>query len=297
MHRLALIYILILLYYSDVNAQPFIDILNVNYQHFNSVRYIDDKNSKADNDVFNAALLIPLKLKNDNYILIGSKYSYTKFEARGSQTITSQLYSFSQQIGYDFKWKNQKFSSLVMFIPKFNADEFKLSSQYFQPGGAAIITWKKSEHLSLKAGLYYNLEFFGNHFIPLAGIWWQPSEKINFYGLFPSNLTVEYRVTSKLCGGVSYASYISTFRLREFTNEYFVRQGKKPQGDVQLKLFVNWYLKKRIVLFIETGITHGRYFTIYKNKSEELPDKNTLYRKTEDGIFVSAGVAYRIRFN
>jgi hypothetical protein len=66
-----------------------------------------------------------------------------------------------------------------------------------QAGGAVLLTYKKHPDLKYKFGLFYNREFFGNFFVPLAGIDWKINNRLQLFGVLPGNLVLERKVSRR----------------------------------------------------------------------------------------------------
>jgi hypothetical protein len=206
------------------------------------------------------------------------------------------LNSLLFQSGYEHEWKNKKWKTLGLLIFRINTDDLNNRKSSSQTGGVLLFSYKKAINLKFKLGLYYNRELFGNYFIPLAGIDWKINKRTNLFGILPANLNLEYKLSEKFYTGVSYNSLTSTYRIHHNNLNYYVREGKKGIGSDQLKLFINWYVIKNIMIYTEFGFTYSRIFKVYDNK-DEVNGNSFIYRETKDGIFISSGIAYRIRLD
>ena len=67
-------------------------------------------------------------------------------------------------------------------------------------------------------------------------------------------------------------------------------------GHDELKIYINAYLSKRFVVYTEAGETFYRTYTLYNN-ADELQESGGIYRKSNDGMFVNTGIAYRFRLD
>jgi hypothetical protein len=208
------------------------------------------------------------------------------------------LHSFGLYFGYDYKWKNKKWSTTGIFIPKISADEFSVKGNNVQNGGVVLFKYKRTSRTHYHLGLYYNREVFGNYFVPLVGINWKASGRTTLYGNLPATLNLEYKLSSSFYTGISYSAFTSTFSLHENFSEYYLKEGGKGIGYTQLRLILNWYIHEKIVLFFEPGITYKRKYTLYTYSDEEFTFNSSGSRsKTKDSYFVMAGIAYRIRLD
>jgi hypothetical protein len=198
-------------------------------------------------------------------------------------------------LGYNHQWKREKWRTLFLFMPKINSDFGSSASERIQFGGVVLVKYQKSKKLNYHLGLYYNRELFGNYFVPLFGIEWKASDKINIFGDIPNNMTVEYKAGKSLYGGITYSSFVSSYQTNDSKNMLYAREGDKRFGHNQLKSFVNYYVQKRIVIYVEAGRTLYRYFTLYDYSDVAINDPASVLRKVDDGFFIGAGIAYRVR--
>jgi len=274
------------------SAQPFVDPLNVKYQNFSQVPYSDNETNKLSSSLYEATILLPIELENKDVVLINADLTKMNFNTTSENVIHTNLYSTSLSFGYDHGWKNSKWRTMGMLIPKINSD-FKNTSDAFQMGGVILANYKKNDNLKYHFGVYYNQEFFGDYLIPLLGIEWKINDRMNLFGDLPSNLNFEYKINKKLYAGAAFQSVISTYRL---SNGDYVREGDNALGHDQLKLYVNVYLTPHIVAYAEAGETFYRMYNLYDTNNHAI-ETNPVFHKSNDGFFYTTGLAYRIRLD
>lgn len=274
-------------------AQPFVDPLNIKFQNFPKQPYAHDANNRVKSNLFEATILLPFVLKSKDVVLVIADATKINFNASGSYSASATLYSTSFAVGYDHQWKKEKWRTLALLIPKINSDYKNISSEDFQIGGAVLVNYKKNDHLKYHFGAYYNREFFGDFFVPLLGIEWKINDRMNLFGDLPSIMNFEYKVSKKLYAGAVYQSFLSTYRL---SGGNYVRQGDTFLGDNRLKEYLNIYFARHFVVFVEAGQTLYRMFNFY-DKNNNLRNSNSVFRKSNDGMFFTTGLAYRIRLD
>lgn len=283
---------------NSVVAQPFVDVLNVQYQTYRAVDY-DASNDKLVTHQSQGNIFLPIELKNKNVAIVGGGYNRYQLDLE-SNSESKSLYALSLNLGGIKQWQTGKWSLLLMAIPKIGSDAISISDKRFQMGGVVMVNLKKSDYVKWKAGLYYNHEFFGNLFVPLVGIDWKANDKLNIYGVIPNSMNLEYCLTNDLYVGYTFRSIMGTYRLSEDNQQYYVRDGHRIWGHIQNKLFVNAYPVKNIVVFLEAGFTFARRIEMYEdgdaNKKNPITI-NPIFLKTNDGIFFNVGTAYRIRLD
>lgn len=281
---------------NKVNAQPVFDIFNFQYDYFPTSKYIDNFNNHVSSELTGGSLLFPIKINAKNIILTGVDFYRTQFKYSGDTSITSQLISSSFQLGLN-RQLNSTWSFLTIIIPKISSDKLKINRHTYQVGGAFIIKYKKRNSLKYELGLYYNREFFGNYFMPLIGIDWKINSRSYLYGEFPNSLTFEYKlIDNKLYTGINYKGIVASFRLNNHQGQYYVREGHPFFGDNQFRLFLNYYILKNIVLYVETGYSVCRYYQQY-NEADQKEVTIPVYSTFKDNLIVGGGLTFRVRLD
>jgi hypothetical protein len=179
------------------------------------------------------------------------------------------------------KWKIS-----LTAIPRFNSEAGEAIEDAGQFGGAVITTHKFSDRISLKAGLYYNKEFFGNYFLPLAGVEWNPSDKLYIFGILPNNLVLDYRLNKKLHAGFIYKGITTSFRLAESGFYHYYRMEEGQTG-----IFFDYYFKKNFVLQIQTG------HTLLRNYGYGFLNEDHFLQDLKDASIIKVGLSYRMWLN
>jgi len=170
----------------------------------------------------------------------------------------------------------------ITVINRWNQIEWGFKSGAWQIGGAVINTVKVHENLKLKFGLYYNREFFSDFFVPLGGIDWKISERMNLFSTLPNHLKLEYKILQNLHAGVAFKSLTNSYK--NFGNE----EGYYKLTDNQIGVFADAVLTGKIVMTLEAG------HTFLKTTKSRIPD--SFYGRKTDSIYLKAGLSYRIRF-
>lgn len=290
LHRYLLIFFLIL-FFKISYSQPYVDLVNVKYQYYPKVSYKDDSgNVRISQYTYGTSL--PIQLRSGNVVLAGGIFDQYRFKAGGLNG-KRDLYSFSLHLGYLHNWKGNKWKALLLAIPRISSNQILLSGNTFQQGGVILVSHKRKQNLSFKFGLYYNKEFFGHFFIPLVGLEWSPVSKIHVFGILPTNMNLEYKLNRKMYAGISFLDITTSFRINK--TDFYVRNGDKFWGHVQVRLFYNYYAKKNLVFFAEGGYAFFRVFQMYN--SSHMKERDIFYREALNSPVVSAGIAYRIRLD
>lgn len=271
-------------------AQPFIDIASVSAQQLNT-KYTENSNYNTTSNYF-ASLLLPIRIdSSNNFIVRVNAEQLSTFN--GTQPLAPiNLYAFTAALGLQHSF-NDKFSATALFMPKVASDlKEKLNRFDQQYGVFFLMQYKVSKNLRLKTGLYYNKEPFGNFFVPLVGIDWQISKRWMWYGTFPFLNRLEYKINNRLYTGAGARIFGRSYRLNSYWNRDYVWNQEN-----QVKYFLDFYMTKKLVSFIEIGRSIG--FGPKQIASDQSRDNvvlnNPLYRPLEQGFFIHTGLAFRLR--
>jgi hypothetical protein len=282
--------ILLLPSYKGV-SQPYVDVINTSAQSLQS-NYKDALNSKNTTTNYFLNLTIPLVLDSQNTIIIRFYGENLRTTIKNDLfTQTNNLYSTLLPIGLQHETKNKKWKFMGLVMPKLSSDfKAKISSYDLQVGGYGLATYAINKKLRIKAGLFYNKEFFGNFFVPLFAIDWDATDRLKLYGVLPTTYRIEYAVVKqKIYTGLAFKSYTRSYRLNDGNHDYV------KNAELQARAFIDVYIKKKFVLFAEFGRTIGysplAYLYQTKTEAQYIP----IYTKIQDAFFFNVGLALRIR--
>ena len=261
-----------------VNAQYFVDIFSFNRQAYNI------PSGAQTSDLFVNAF-IPKVLKSGNTFFVRAHYE--KLEMR-NDSLSSAYSSITLPIGMQMQLKNPKVKFTGLIIPKIaGADLGAAFSDVFQIGVYSLFTVTESEKFRYKFGLYYNREFFGNFFIPLVGIDWKVSDRFTIFGTLPNSMKFSYAVApSRVNAGLAFRSLTRSFRGEDVNT--FVRY-----NELQFKTFLDFYISKKNVVFVEGGYFLGRTPLLYNNSDTKNPVVSDLLKEGQALPLINAGWALR----
>ena len=294
MKRIWASFFLLFAFFFSSKAQPYLDLISVNTQYMGTT-YNDSSKSRNNTQSYFIQAFIPIKLDSQNTFLTrfyGEQLSSTISNAAYSNS--TNLYCLFIGLGLQHESKNKKWKYLGMVVPRIASDlKEKISSYDEQMGGYVVLIYNKSTTLKLKAGIYYNKDLFGNFFLPLIGLDWKINDRFSTYGLMPNFYRFEYAIAKqKIYTGLGYKGFTRSYRLNSTLDHNYVKN-----QEVQLKLFVDVYLKKKFILFAEFGRTLGYSPLAYMSGSSTPYTLEPVYTSMQDNFFVNFGLAYRLRFD
>lgn len=296
MKKITSIFILIsFIAFNKSFAQPFADILSFNYQTFNAT-YKDSNSWKNKTDNYALNFFLPKEFKNGHTLLVRLNSETINSTFYPDSSYSSRLSSVSLPIGIKLVTKNKKWETILLAIPKI-ASDFRddINSTDFQYGGVFLQHFVPNNKLKIKAGVYYNKEPFGNFFIALVGVDWKINDRINMYGIIPTNYKVEFNIIkNKLYTGVNLKYLTRSFRLSQSKQYDYVRY-----DEAQIKLFIDYFVYKKILLFGEVGYSIGTNPIQYKFKTKETFNysANPIYSPAGVYPLFNIGIAYRVRLD
>jgi hypothetical protein len=276
----------------QLDAQPYLDLAKFNYS-YSPKSGLGDKATPLESHYFNIAATIPIELKKGGDAFILNPF----FDNSQGTVSTRDFHVLSEGLFLGFLKKDiiKNWNLLSSFIVRRNKEAQENVEDDWQYGGVLLATWKKTQLASLKFGMYYNKEFFGNYFIPLVGIDWQIDKKNNLFGVLPGSMWFEHRINQTLYYGLAFRALTNSYRLHTidpcFSGDCTAKNYLRID-DNQLGIFGDVYLSKKIVLTGEAGYTIlRRYRYGFKGKTIHL---QTDYKN--DNFYFRASLAYRLRF-
>lgn len=282
-------------------AQPYIDLLNIQYAKTSiSKIYSGGNEIKINHEWKSYAFNAPIKLNDKKLLLISPEINNKVYQQEDSTLTTTQngnttINTYSKihehylsvalpmTFVYQFENKNSLSGTLIYRQNKVYENKFGWTTD--QIGGAFLYTKTYNDRFKLKAGGYYNREFWGNYIIPLLGFEWKASKNIYCWGLLPNSTTVDVSF-NKLHAGFAFRGIEESYS-ESYSSYFHDREG-------HLKLYANYYLinkeqKIGIVLSAEAGQSVNR---LYEFKSAAT-DNVFKYRPAEN-YFIRIGVAVRL---
>lgn len=276
-------------------AQPYADIATFGYQTF-SGDHVDSVQGKNKTDDYVLNLFYPKVFKNGTTLLfrVNTETMVSNFSSDTLPAYSNRVSALSLPVGVKFVSGNKKWETILLGIPKI-ASDFKdgISSEDWQYGGVFLEQFVKSDHFKIKAGLYYNREAFGDFYVPLVGIDWKINNRIYLYGILPTNYRVEFNVLKdRLYMGLNLKSLTRSFRLSDANNADYVRY-----NEIQTKLFVDWFVVPKVIVFAEAGYSLGKNPLQYIHNTDEMTAVSPVYTPMKPYPIISVGLAYRIRLD
>ena len=287
---------------SAIQAQPYIDIVQVKYTHSPGAGLWGQKNQPNYFEYYNAAINLPFVVRKDSSIILISpfveRWDINFTNAIGNYNdLPNHLNGLVLPVTY-IRQVSKSWSITLSAIPRWNGNNTAIFKNSFQMGAAVLASYKKTSKLVLNAGLYYNAELSGLFFMPLLGIDWQMGDKDNLFGVLPGNLVFEHKISSHFYCGANFKAITNTYDAGSIiysTNNGTAANDKYLRiDDNQLNLFVDFYFLKHLVLNFEAGHSAFRKMRIGLKE----PAVKYYYKdKMNDAFLLKLSMNYRLRFN
>lgn len=228
-----------------------------------------------------AAFSLPINISANQKIVAGGYYENRELK------YDAEKFSLTLQgIGVPITWLIQSKDTSVVFtatmVSRLNGEHLSTDENLLQFGGAILANFRVSSNMRLKAGCYFNKEFFSDYWVPLAGIEWRINDHNLVSGTFPNSARFEHRFSNSFYMGVAYKSITNSYRLAE-------GEGYVKILDNHVGIFADYYFTKHLVGMLEAGHTLLRETKI-RNEGYTLTKK-------ENSLLFKAGIIYRIRMD
>ena len=261
-------------------SQPYFDVVSLQGVFTRPTTIFSNEPIGINTDYYSSQLSFPYQFKNKSVLAITAGYDEWQIK-QGANIL--KLQSGYLPVTFIKPLANQ-WNFSVTGIPRFSNEKNRtFNNEVWQIGGAILATKKFSDRLTLKGGIYYNKEFFGNYFLPLLGGEWRVTDKLILFGLLPNNLFADYKISNSLHAGFIYKGITASFRLKENKNNDYIRL-----QEGQLKIFADIYITKKLVLNAEFGHTVAREYGF------GLLDKKNNKADFNDGYLLKTGIYYRM---
>jgi Domain of unknown function (DUF6268) len=263
-------------------SQPYLDIANISYaiSPNGSIAGNGAKTYSLVNSI--AAVNIPVELKKRGGVFLASPF-FEQWQTFFPQNPSTEARYSSIGLPLTFIHTfSQQWRILCSITPRVNYESLA-GKNIWQVGGAILVTRQVSPKLALKAGLFYNREFFGNFFVPLAGIEWKVNQRNKLFGVLPNSLTYEHKASIRFYYGAMFHAITNSYRI---PNDGYVRI-----DDNRLGFFADAYVAKNIVLSVETGYSVLRRMVLTQ---KALP---TLNIGLKDNYYCKLTLAFRVRLD
>lgn len=292
----ALSLVFFFLFLANVFSQKKFTVAQLDYMFSPNNTYVE-KDTTSYTGYFSGSISYPIVLNEKSTIITGIRGNSWAVKYDPEQTWPTNFYSLGLTLGYNHKFSEDK-SFVFVLLPRLNSDYKSVNSNAWQLGFLSTYNKRSSDKFLWKVGLYFNMEFFGPFVVPLFGLDWNVSEKLNIVGDLPIWAKINYQVSKPFAMGVGYKALVSSYRLSgEFSDAYTSRFAIEPY------LYLDFEVAKNIFLNGKAGYTMSRKYPVYA-KGDQLDwqlsfmkfgdDRTQLNPIINEGMFFEFGIAYKV---
>lgn len=300
MKRTTILLTLLFWYLLPINgvAQQYVDLVRASYILSPNNQF---ENSEEDTHIQEAILnlTLPVRLNKDNALIFGAYTEIIQMRLDPEAGFT-QLYTINPKIGLSTKY-GSRWSSNILLLPKISSDLAQpISSQDWQFGMIALMTYKKRKDLQYRFGFYYNSELFGPLIVPLLGLYYQSKDKKYEVNLnAPLSVDANMRIGDRTRLGVAFYGIVRTYNLDSEVygmNAYVTKLSNEPYAYLQFRLGQN------ILLETMLGYSIGRSYRAYQDDDKldfaisalRFGDNRTqLNSDFSNGLLIRGRLSYR----
>lgn len=242
----------------------------------------------------NALIPVAVQKEKGRYLLAGANVEFIRFGHAPESFGVDRFYGIAPVLGYGGPLRG-RWKITAILSPFWNSD--------FKTGGGNALRFaayarflrQANESFSWRITAGYRQQYFGPHYILLAGIDWQAGERWRLFGDLPQNFTVAYRMGGRLRAGLGLLANLTSYNISGL-RRYF-RYSYAHAGP-----FVEYNLFKNIVLRGEIDYSLTRRYEAYYEGDK--PDATLIFLQIgekpapissplEKGVVLRASVSYR----
>jgi len=284
------------LFLSHAFSQQKFTVATFDYMFSPENTYVE-KDTTSFTGYFSGSISYPIVLNEKSTIITGIRGNSWAVKYNPEQIWPTNFYSLGLTLGYNHKFSEDK-SFVFILLPRLNSDYNSINSDAWQLGFLSTYNKRSSEKFLWKVGMYFNMEFFGPFVVPLFGLNWNVSDKLNIVGDLPIWAKINYQVSNPFALGVGYKALVGSYRLSgEFKDSYTSRFAIEPY------LYLDVEVAKNIFLNGKAGYTMSRKYPVYA-KEDQLDwqlsfvkfgdDRTQLNPIINNGVFFEIGIAYKV---
>ena len=246
----------------------------------------------------NALIPFAIRKEKENYLLAGANVEFIRFGHAPESFGVDRFYGISPVLGYtesiSGRWK-----ITAILSPFWNSDFKTGGGNALRFAGFARLARQLNESFSWRITAGYRQQYFGPHYILLAGIDWQAGERWRLFGDLPQNFTVAYGVSARVRAGLGLVANLMSYHISGL-RRYF-RYSYAHAGP-----FVEYNLFKNIVLRGDIDYSFTRKYEVYYegDKSDatliffRIGEKPApVSSPLEKGVVLRASLSYRVSNN
>ena len=291
--------LLLLVFPITVLSQNYVDIVKLSYAYSFDSQFEDTSESTTVNTV-EAGLVFPKVINEKHTFISGLNFDFNNLMLYPESDRTN-LYSTTLRLGMASTYSD-KWSSMIVLMPKVASDYSSITFDDFYFGGFAILKQKKTEKLFYRYGFYASSEAFGVTFTPILGFYYvSPNDTFEADISLPVAANINYNY-GKVSLGFDYFGIERSYNLEpENKLKTYVEQNRWEFASyLQLNK-----LSKNVLLRLKLGYAHNEHKVFEQGDKVDFKfiafafgdDRTRLNPKMQGTLFAKVEFIYRIHFN
>lgn len=292
--------IALLLVVGNLFGQNSIDLLTGSFRYGFQQKTVDQPGSATESvGLLNVKVPIVFSESTIWYNDLTYQASIVNYSDNFNSTLNpTRLHGFILQTGLVRQLTDHSAIQLLL-APRLMTDFNRVDARHFQFGGIGLYEKTYSERLTIRYGLMYNRELFGNMFVPLVNINWEIAPRWRVTGLLPVFGKIDYQVNGDLHVGLSHFGLITSYQVGDptYSLDYIERK------SIDLAVFVRQRLAGNVHVEGRFGYALGRSYTQYAKGDEmdfrlailtfgdERIQKNVLF---DPGLIIDFRLVYNL---
>jgi hypothetical protein len=211
----------------QIQAQDYVDVFRLSSNNGFLTNNFDSQVTGVYNQ--QAQLYYPIRLSESFVVLTGFTAENTNIDLRGALS-RENLIMARLNLGVKL-FHSDRWNGTYLILPKIASNFKQLDSRDIQIGGLALMSYKISEQLSIKFGLYVSSENHGSTITPLLGMWYR-SKNRKFYinAVLPIRADINYTIVGNFSVGADLLTSVKSYDLSSgnidmYTQEESIRIG------------------------------------------------------------------------
>ena len=291
--------LLLLVFPITVLSQNYVDIVKLSYAYSFDSQFEDTSESTTVNTV-EAGLLLPKVINEKHTFISGLNFDFNNLMLYPESDRTN-LYSTTLRLGMASTYSD-KWSSMIVLMPKVASDYSSITFDNFYFGGFAILKQKKTDKLFYRYGFYTSSEAFGVTFTPILGFYYiSPNDKFEADISLPVAANINYNY-GKVSLGFDYFGIERSYNLEPENNlKTYVEQNRWEFASyLQFNKF-----SKHILMRLKLGYAHNEHKVFEQGDKVDFKfiafafgdDRTRLNPKMQGTLFAKVEFIYRIHFD
>jgi hypothetical protein len=247
----------------------------------------------------NATLTLPMYSKLNNgrldFFLAGFGYNAVLLSGLDNKFGGTTFQSVSVPLTLQ-KSFSKKYALIASFIPTLSSDFKDISSKDMIYSAAVLLKVRSSDKFSYSLGATFSKQFFGTVLIPLVGIDWNITDKLNFSGTLPVAEKLTYRLNNKSAIGINTDFGIGggSYRLSKEMNDAYLQI-----QQFRTTLFYDYAISRNFTITLSGGYNFKQQLDLYsKDQKVNWVPFNSLNKRVplqelkQTGVALKAGINY-----